>query len=535
MRRINKIRLHRTRIRICAAVLVLCVLLSGCWEEPLPEDLSNGITGSAELPSPDDSADSTETESGGVTLPEILTLPFAESQTLDPVTCADGIQQTVGALLYEGLYRLDEALEPQPLLCTGGSYDPAALTWTFSLRTDVTFSDGSSLTAADVVSTLTRAQTSERYGARFTDVASITAEGSTVQIVLTRGNARFHALLDIPIVKAGTEENLSPIGTGPYVYQDIAGNSYLEVNPNWWQGGGQPVEQIRLQDAHNRDTALYQFTSHTVQLITTDLTGTELVSASSGITFHDADTTVLQYLGYNTSGVFANAALRKALALGVNRENLTEVYLAGHAVPAQFPYSPVSALYPADLETAYSYSDFQAAMTAAGYATGIQSQTVILLVNEENSFKTACAGEIARTLSAFDLQVEVQALPWADYVAALEAGNFDLYYGEVRLTADWNLLPLLGTGGALNYGGFADAALDSLLYASLTANDSQSVRSVCSWLKEQAPIIPLCFKRVSVLTQSGVFDGLAPTVTNPFGTLANLTVHLQVEMSTGET
>lgn len=49
----------------------------------------------------------------------------------------------------------------------------------------------------------------------------------------------------------------------------------------------------------------------------------------------------------------------------------------------------------------------------------------------------------------------VTALPWADYTAALAAGSFDLYYGEVRLTADWNLAPLLATGGRLNYGGWS--------------------------------------------------------------------------------
>ena len=49
--------------------------------------------------------------------------------------------------------------------------------------------------------------------------------------------------------------------------------------------------------------------------------------------------------------------------------------------------------------------------------------------------------------------------------AALAAGKFDLYYGEVKLTADWDLRSLLATGGALNYGGYSDAALDSLLAA----------------------------------------------------------------------
>ena len=80
-----------------------------------------------------------------------------------------------------------------------------------------------------------------------------------------------------------------------------------------------------------------------------------------------------------------------------------------------------------------------------------------MLVNEENSFKVSIANYLAESLSVFDLKIEVETLPWDEYIAALSAGNFDLYYGEVKLTADWNLIRLLGTSGSLNYGRWSDA------------------------------------------------------------------------------
>ena len=101
-------------------------------------------------------------------------------------------------------------------------------------------------------------------------------------------------------------------------------------------------------------------------------------------------------------------------------------------------------------------------MEAAGLNTG-RTRTVTLLVNQENTFKVSAAEHIAQALSDFDLQIQVEALPWEEYAAALAAGNFDLYYGEVRLPANWDLSALVGTGGSLNYGGWADPQTEQLL------------------------------------------------------------------------
>lgn len=182
-------------------------------------------------------------------------------------------------------------------------------------------------------------------------------------------------------------------------------------------------------------------------MITADLIGTEPITATGNISYEDADTTVLQFLGFNTARApFQDSAARRALGLGINRETLVSAVLSGHARAAQFPVSPVSPLYPAELESLYSYDDFAAAMEAAGLNTG-RTRTVTLLVNQENTFKVSAAEHIAQALSDFDLQIQVEALPWEEYAAALAAGNFDLYYGEVRLPANWDLSALVGTGG----------------------------------------------------------------------------------------
>ena len=166
-------------------------------------------------------------------------------------------------------------------------------------------------------------------------------------------------------------------------------------------------------------------------------------------------------------------------------------------------------------------------MDQAGFASG-HARSATLLVNSENSFKVSAATAIAQALSAFDLNIQVKALPWEEYTAALAAGQFDLYYGEIKLTADWDLTTLVGTGGGANYGKWADPQTDALLASYAAASDrAASMHTLCAHLQAKCPIIPICFKSTSVLVQDGVVDGLQPTMAIPFYDCSSCTVHRQ--------
>lgn len=498
---------------LCAAVLVLS--LTGCAQTDDLPDLEDTT------PLPVQSME--ETVQSGPRLPEVLSLPYDSAHTLDPITCPDGIQQTVGSLLYEGLFRLDGSLESQYALCESYTYDAEHCRYVVTLRSGVTFSDGSALTAADVKATLERARTSQRYASRLAGVVSITAKDLTLTITLSGPNTAFPALLDIPIVKKGTDTQAAPLGTGPYFFSQEESGPCLVANQSWWKRESRPVERIALSET-NQDAMFYRFNSHDVQLITADLTGSAAVSVTGNVGCYDAATTVMQYVGVNTARL-SDPALRQALWQGFDRTSVISAYLSGHGTASQFPISPASALYPAELETPYSMDGFTAALAQC---TALPERTLSLLVNEENSFKVSVAQFIAESFTAAGVSVEVKALPWDAYTAALDAGNFDLYYGEVRLSADWDLTALVGSGGALNYGGWANDYTDQLM-ADLAASGDRdaAMAKLCLHLKTQAPIIPVCFKALSVLTQSEVIEHLSPTAAEPFYELSGAVIHLK--------
>ena len=124
----------------------------------------------------------------------------------------------------------------------------------------------------------------------------------------------------------------------------------------------------------------------------------------------------------------------------------------------------------------------------------------------------------------------VDAVPWDTFLSRLQDGNFDLYYGECRLTADWDVSALLGWEGSLNYGGWGDEETERLLSLCRTAEgDSRdaALRQLWEHLLDTAPFAPVCFKSLSVLTTEGVFSGLTPTETNPFFRMGRWSVQLE--------
>lgn len=220
---------------------------------------------------------------------------------------------------------------------------------------------------------------------------------------------------------------------------------------------------------------------------------------------------MLHYLGVNTSVKGLDDAPPSAAAYPwASTASLWSADCCPvHAKAAQFPISPVSPLYPTELDTSFSATAFADALTAC---EARPTHTLRLLVNSENTFKVSMAQQIAAAFTAAGLTTEAVSLPWEEYTAALTAGRFDLYYGEVRLTADWNAASLLATGGSLNYGGWSDLQCDQLLETCRTSTDRKAaLNALCRYLQTQAPILPVCFETVSALYESDVLEGLTPT------------------------
>ena len=503
----------QTRLRLAALGAALCLALTGCNGSQTPVE--------SVQPTPTASVTPTSTPTG---------LEFALACYPDagfhPITGGNRTNLALAGLIYEGLFVLDQKFEPQEQLCSGYTMSENGLTWTFTLRSGVTFSDGSPLTAAEVKASLDLARTSTLYSARFTDITTITAGDGTVTITLSRANGALPALLDIPIVK---ETGGTPLGTGPYVLTGTGEEMALTANQSWWQGEELSLDTIPLRTMQEADDLIHAFDTKEVTLVSTDLTATNALGFSGSFDTVDYPTTTMVYVGFNTtSGPCRDAGVRKALLRAFDRDSVATALYSRHAQAAALPVSPSSSLYPEELAGELSYSSQAVAdalteagwtRTDSGWTSGRQTLQLELVVSSENADRAAAAQHLVNGLNDMGINATLTKLEWDSYVSALQKKDFDLYLGEVRLTADFDLTALITSGGSLNYGGYSDAQAAQLLQAYRAATGQGrdlSAQRLYERLAEEPPFAVLCFKNWSVLTQWSALSNLTPTQQNLF-------------------
>ena len=504
--------------RLTAALLAVLLLLAGC---------ANG----SETPptTPSASRDSSSAAGQEETPREETAIPFTlaayPAYSFHPVLAANRANLTLAPLLYEGLFLVDEGFQAVPVLCRSYSSSEDKLVWTFILRAGITFSDGTPLTAVEAAAALELARSPRgRYAQRLNDVVSITGEGQALTVTLRRPNGSLPLLLDIPIALG---EGDRPAGTGPYV---LSGEEelVLAARTGWWQEEKQlPLERIPLHPVSKSEELIYAFDAGDVSLVDVDLMATSAMGYGGNYQTWDYSTTGMIYLGFNLQrGPCRSREVRTALARGVDREAVARESYANHAIPSALPVHPRSSLYQEEAAGRLDYAPEELAGQLEGLRLG--EQTLRLVVNTENIAKAAAARLIAYQLEAAGLKVELQQLPFEDYSAALSRGEFDLYLAEVVLTAGFDLDPLLGSGGGMNYGGWWDGETDALLSALRAAPEegrALAAEALFARLEEQLPILPICFKNGSVLTQWGRLSGLSPVRGNVFYKLEEWTVN----------
>jgi hypothetical protein len=149
----------------------------------------------------------------------------AVSNSLDPATYSGTYPSVIGSQLYNLLVEIDEKIGPQPCLAESWEFRPGAREWIVKLRRGVTFSNGRTLTAANVVYSLNHHRRPDTKSAAKALLASVVDVKATAQDEVTLSLSSGHA--DIPYVLGTMQLCIGPegssftngIGTGPYTLE----------------------------------------------------------------------------------------------------------------------------------------------------------------------------------------------------------------------------------------------------------------------------------------------------------------------------
>ena len=485
-------------MRRLSALTLACILLLAACGAPAEGSASASSSGA----SSSSASASAQTEPEETAASAAFTLAACPAYSFHPVLAENSVNLALAPLMYEGLFTLDSAFQAQPALCQSYYVSEDGLTWIFTLQPGITFSDGTPLTGEIVAQALQTARgEGSRYASRLASVSSVQGSGDQVSVTLTQPNGALAELLDIP---SALGEGDRPLGTGPYVLTDSGGSLSLTARSDWHGGAeNRPITQIPLAPMTRADGLMSAFNAGEITLMDVDLTGSSALGSSGRYEVWDYNTTQMLYLGFNAQqGLCRDADVRRAIAQAVDRQADSPWY--DDAIAGELAYDPT-------------------VLTGQG----LEGRPLTLVVTIENTAKSAVATYVEQQLESAGLVVTVDRLPWGEYQETVAAGDFDLYIGEVYLTPDFDLSPLLGLGGSLNHGGWTSNVIGGLLSSFRTAQGdarTAAASSLCLHLTQQVPIAPICFRNGTVLTQYGRVEGLSPVYGNIFSQLESWTI-----------
>ncbi|MCL1828863.1 MAG: ABC transporter substrate-binding protein [Oscillospiraceae bacterium] len=475
---------------------------------------------------------------------DIFSLNYDSRYSMNPITTRSKLNLMFGSLVYESLFEVDERFDYVPKLATECTSNDG-VTWFVFIDSGILMHDGSLLSAQDVVYSLQRAQRTETYGARLNTIYGISAmSDEMIMITLKYADMLFPALLNIPVIKSGTLNDDTPVGTGPYMLN--RDRMTLERFPGHRNADLMPVDTIYLKEYPDPENAISAYEDSVIDLVVNDPTGLSNLGYGTANDIRKFNTTSMCYLGINTESDFLKFAnYRYALNYAVDRDYIVREIMRGYGVTSALPFHPASYFFSEGLNRKYDNYDLDTCLTVFNalnikdhnnngrlefMVTGVPIEINIdFIVNDDNTLKVKAARHIANGLSEIGLPVNLRELNWDAYIRALTNGDYDIYFGEIKLTADFDLNCLFRPDKEKNYGNITDPHYGKLIDIYLAAPDEERklrAEELCKYIYETAPIIPIFFKSMEVLTHRGVVSGLSPTQYDVFRKFEDWTIDL---------
>ena len=495
--------------RMLPILLILCLLLSfvGCGGYDYSGYIPNGggLAGENQEPSKPNKNEDT-----------IITLTFYKEKGLNPYLCTDFTNRALMSLLYQGLFVTDNAYNTTPVLCSSYTYSRDLRTHTFTVDENATFSDGTAITASDVVASLNAAKNCDYYSGRMFHITGISlSENGEIVIRTDTEMNNLPILLDIPIVPEEQTEDTFPIGSGPYVLENTVVGSYLNKRNNWWCSASLPISTsaIPLMEATSISGIRDDFQFNGLDFALTDPSSDRYVDYRCDYELWKCESSIFLYIGCNQdSKVFNSAAIRSALTYAIDRDTIVSKFYRNYAMSATLPASPVSPYYNKGLAANYSYNPEK--FSQAVQDNGKLNSSIVFLVNSDDSLRVRAARSIVQMLKDGGLLVELKELGGTAYQNAIKRREFDLYLGKTKLSPNMDLSAFFHVWGDLSYGGIDDVAAYSLCLDSLA--DSGNYYTLHRTVMEQGLLCPVLFCNYAVYTTRGLFADLSPARDNAF-------------------
>jgi ABC-type transport system substrate-binding protein len=296
--------------------------------------------------------------------------------SLDPHESISATDPTMYWAVYDSLFSFNPATQTaEPWLVTTWSFSANRLTLTLHLRTGVKFTDGEAFNAQavklnldDVLSGSPKVTIADEIPmVKSVDVVNdytvelhLSTPSSALPLILSQRTGMMMAPAQLKKIQAG-QQNVTPIGTGPFIVQKYVPGSYIQYtrNPNYWQAGEPKASSLLIRFINNEQAMLAAVESGEVD-VAVGLPADVLPQLKSQKSLDVAAKPIpFYYRVYlnNTQGPIANIDVRKAMNYAIDRQAMMQAVLGkGVGEVAWMPVPSSSFAYTASEANQYPYN-----------------------------------------------------------------------------------------------------------------------------------------------------------------------------------
>ncbi len=408
-----------------------------------------------------------------------------EPDQLDPQSTSSYFAFEVLENVFDTLVEPDENLEMQPALAESWEISEDQLTWTFHLRDDVTFHDGSAFTSEDVVYSYRRIIDGELSNAwkfaAVTDVEApddetvvITVAQPTPNLLSNLGGFKGMAIVQESNVESG-DITTKPIGTGPFsVSEYVAGDRItLAANADYW-GGAPSVGGVEYRFISEPATALASLRAGDIDW--TDVVPPQQVDelgTDSALNLGVTPSSDYWYLALNEAKEpWNDVRVRQAVAFAIDRDAIIQAVSYGTAAANQLAIPEQSYWYTEYDEYSTDLDAAQALLDEAGFTGG----TLDMLATSDYPETVTAAQIIAANLEPLGITVTIRQPDFSTWLDEQANGNFDmLMMGWLgNIDPDDFYYSQHHSEGASNAQGYSNPEVDQLLDAGRIETDQEA-------------------------------------------------------------
>jgi peptide/nickel transport system substrate-binding protein len=449
-----------------------------------------------------------------------------------------------------------------PVLASSYSWGAGNKSLTFTIRQGVKWSDGTPMTAADVVYSfnLLKKYSGLDLAGVWSVLSSVTTTGNTVTMNFsTVAVPYFYYIADqTPIVPQHIWSTIAnpltnpinhPVGTGPYLMSKCSpSNITYTANPTYWQPGLPKISKIQYPAYTSNNTANNDLANGTAQWGAQYIPAINTFYTSKSPNYHYwfPPTVNVSLVPNLTNPLLSNVKVRQAMSYAINRTQVSTIGESGYEPPAN-QTGIVTPTFSSSLDNSavsawgngYDPAKATSLLESAGFHKGSDG-IMVNSAGQKLAFTVLNIGDysdwvasmqvVQQNLKAIGIAITPNNLSHTDYNADFFYGKYQLAYadqGTFGPSAYYELNNWLnsaytapiGKVAATNYERYSNPATDKLLHEYATTTDPAAQQSILNQLQQvmltEVPIIPVVESVDWYQYDTGSFTGW-PSSGNPY-------------------